>query len=73
MTIFAELSRTLESMSDILRESLDPEKSTGLPREQAEPWLPLVALLHGRALELMPCGRPSLSRMSRTSHPGRAG
>lgn len=51
VTIFAELSRTLESMSDILRESLDPEKSTGLPREQAEPWLPLVALLHGRALE----------------------
>ncbi|MBB3231646.1 ATP-dependent DNA helicase DinG [Halomonas stenophila] len=51
VTLFAELSRTLESMSDILRESLDPEKSTGLPREQAEPWLPLVALLHGRALE----------------------
>ncbi|GED22989.1 ATP-dependent DNA helicase DinG [Halomonas halmophila] len=51
VTIFGELSRNLESMSDILRESLDPEKSTGLPREQAEPWLPLVALLHGRALE----------------------
>ncbi|QFT85593.1 putative ATP-dependent helicase DinG [Halomonas sp. THAF12] len=51
VTMFAELSRTLESMADILRESLDPEKSTGLPKEQAEPWLPLVALLHGRALE----------------------
>ncbi|MDR5868227.1 ATP-dependent DNA helicase DinG [Halomonas koreensis] len=51
VTLFAELSRTMESMADILRESLDPEKSTGLPREQAEPWLPLVALLHGRALE----------------------
>ncbi|MCW4152832.1 ATP-dependent DNA helicase DinG [Halomonas sp. 18H] len=51
VTIFGELSRTLESMSDILRESLDPEKNTGLPREQAEPWLPLIALLHGRALE----------------------
>lgn len=49
--VFAEMSRTLESMADILRESLDPEKSTGLPREQAEAWLPLVALLHGRALE----------------------
>jgi ATP-dependent DNA helicase DinG len=48
---FAELSRTLETMSDILRESLDPEKHTGLPREQAEAWLPLLALLHGRALE----------------------
>jgi len=51
LVIFAELSRTLESMADILRESLDPEKHTGLPREQAEAWLPLVALLHGRALE----------------------
>ena len=51
VTAFAELSRTLESMADILRESLDPEKATGLPREQAESWLPLVALLHGRALE----------------------
>ncbi|MBB3191080.1 ATP-dependent DNA helicase DinG [Halomonas cerina] len=51
VTLFAELSRTLEAMADILRESLDPEKSTGLSREQAEPWLPLVALLHGRALE----------------------
>ncbi|MGQ7247021.1 ATP-dependent DNA helicase DinG [Halomonas sp. V046] len=48
---FAELSRSLESMTDILRESLDPEKATGLPREQAEAWLPLLALLHGRALE----------------------
>ncbi|MEC8917348.1 MAG: ATP-dependent DNA helicase DinG [Pseudomonadota bacterium] len=48
---FAELSRDLETMSDILRESLDPDKSTGLAREQAEPWLPLTALLHGRALE----------------------
>lgn len=48
---FAELSRSLETMADILRESLDPEKHTGLPREQAEPWLPLIALLHGRALE----------------------
>ncbi|MCG6657883.1 ATP-dependent DNA helicase DinG [Halomonas campisalis] len=48
---FAELARTLESMSDILRESLDPDKHTGLAREQAEAWLPLVALLHGRALE----------------------
>ncbi|QTP54595.1 ATP-dependent DNA helicase DinG [Billgrantia sulfidoxydans] len=48
---FAELSRTLETMSDILRESLDPDKHTGLPREQAEAWLPLLALLHGRALE----------------------
>ncbi len=51
VVLFAELSRTLESMSDILRESLDPEKHTGLPREQAEAWLPLLALLHGRALE----------------------
>ncbi|MFC2990633.1 ATP-dependent DNA helicase DinG [Halomonas tibetensis] len=51
LVIFAELSRTLESMADILRESLDPDKHTGLPREQAEAWLPLLALLHGRALE----------------------
>ncbi|MFC3283673.1 ATP-dependent DNA helicase DinG [Litchfieldella rifensis] len=51
VTVFAELSRNLETIADILRESLDPEKHTGLPREQAEPWLPLVALLHGRALE----------------------
>ncbi|MDI5936596.1 ATP-dependent DNA helicase DinG [Halomonas kalidii] len=51
VVIFAELARTLESMGDILRESLDPDKHTGLPREQAEAWLPLVALLHGRALE----------------------
>jgi len=51
VTPFAELSRQLETMSEILRESLDPEKATGLPREQAESWLPLVALLHGRALE----------------------
>ncbi|MBF7052605.1 ATP-dependent DNA helicase DinG [Halomonas sp. KAO] len=51
VTLFAELSRTLESMADILRESLDPDKHTGLPREAAEAWLPLVALLHGRALE----------------------
>ncbi|MFC0269421.1 ATP-dependent DNA helicase DinG [Kushneria aurantia] len=50
-TPFAELSRHLESISDILRESLDPDKATGLAREQAEAWLPLVALLHGRALE----------------------
>lgn len=50
-TPFAELSRHLETVSDILRESLDPEKSTGLAREQAEAWLPLVALVHGRALE----------------------
>ncbi|WP_106477066.1 ATP-dependent DNA helicase DinG [Phytohalomonas tamaricis] len=48
---FAELSRTLETIGDILRESLDPDKNTGLAREQAEAWLPLVALLHGRALE----------------------
>ncbi|RKR06327.1 ATP-dependent DNA helicase DinG [Kushneria sinocarnis] len=51
VTPFAELSRHLESISEILRESLDPEKATGLDREQAEQWLPLVALLHGRALE----------------------
>lgn len=51
VTPFAELSRNLETMSDILRESLDPDTATGLEREQAEPWLPLVALLHGRALE----------------------
>ncbi|WP_372609893.1 ATP-dependent DNA helicase DinG [Halomonas sp.] len=51
VVILAELSSRLESMSDILRESLDPEKATGLPREQAEAWLPLVALLHGRAVE----------------------
>ncbi|WP_404296918.1 ATP-dependent DNA helicase DinG [Halomonas sp.] len=51
LVIFAELSRTLESMADILRESLDPDKHTGLAREQAEAWLPLLALLHGRALE----------------------
>lgn len=49
--MFATLSRSLESISDILRESLDPDKQTGLEREQAEAWLPLVALLHGRALE----------------------
>ncbi|SDL70932.1 ATP-dependent DNA helicase DinG [Modicisalibacter muralis] len=48
---FAELARSLETMADILRESLDPDKATGLDREQAEPWLPLVSLLHGRALE----------------------
>ena len=48
---FAELSRALEQIADILRESLDPEKATGLPKENAEDWLPLVALLHGRALE----------------------
>lgn len=48
---FAELSRSLETMSDILRESLDPDKHTGLAREQAETWLPLIALLHGRSLE----------------------
>lgn len=46
---FAALSRTLEGISDILREALDPDKQNGLPREQAEEWLPLVALLHGRA------------------------
>ncbi|MGM0702117.1 MAG: ATP-dependent DNA helicase DinG [Pseudomonadota bacterium] len=51
VTAFAELSRSLETMSDILRESHDPDKHTGLPREPAEAWLPLVALLHGRALE----------------------
>ncbi|MDR5899847.1 ATP-dependent DNA helicase DinG [Halomonas vilamensis] len=51
MKMFAELSRSLESIADILRESLDPDKQTGLDREQAESWLPLVALLHGRALE----------------------
>ncbi|GAB2718430.1 ATP-dependent DNA helicase DinG [Halomonas garicola] len=51
LIMFAELSRSLESISDILRESLDPDKQTGLEREQAEAWLPLVALLHGRALE----------------------
>ncbi|MGO2243374.1 MAG: ATP-dependent DNA helicase DinG [Halomonas sp.] len=51
LVMFASLSRCLESISDILRESLDPDKQTGLDREQAEAWLPLVALLHGRALE----------------------
>ena len=51
LVMFATLARSLESISDILRESLDPEKQTGLDREQAEDWLPLVALLHGRALE----------------------
>lgn len=51
LVMFASLSRCLESISDILRESLDPDKQTGLDREQAETWLPLVALLHGRALE----------------------
>lgn len=51
LVMFATLSRCLESISDILRESLDPDKQTGLDREQAESWLPLVALLHGRALE----------------------
>ena len=51
LTAFAELARTLETLSDILRESLDPDKHTGLAREQAEAWLPLMALLHGRALE----------------------
>ncbi|MGM0542848.1 MAG: ATP-dependent DNA helicase DinG [Pseudomonadota bacterium] len=51
LVMFATLARSLESISDILRESLDPDKQTGLDREQAEDWLPLVALLHGRALE----------------------
>ncbi|RUR31610.1 ATP-dependent DNA helicase DinG [Vreelandella nanhaiensis] len=51
LVMFATLSRCLESISEILRESLDPDKQTGLDREQAETWLPLVALLHGRALE----------------------
>ncbi|MGP9797322.1 ATP-dependent DNA helicase DinG [Halomonas sp. 86] len=51
LVMFATLSRCLESISEILRESLDPDKQTGLDREQAESWLPLVALLHGRALE----------------------
>ncbi|MCP1326263.1 ATP-dependent DNA helicase DinG [Halomonas sp. 707D4] len=51
VTLFATLSRTLESIADILRETLDPDKQTGLEREQAESWLPLVALLHGRSLE----------------------
>ncbi|APX93565.1 ATP-dependent DNA helicase DinG [Halomonas sp. 1513] len=51
VVVFAALARNLESMADILRESLDPDKHTGLPKEQAEPWLPLIALLHGRALE----------------------
>lgn len=51
LVMFASLSRCLESISDILRESLDPDKQAGLDREQAEAWLPLVALLHGRALE----------------------
>ncbi|UYG01458.1 ATP-dependent DNA helicase DinG [Halomonas sp. GD1P12] len=51
VTQFATLSRALESISDILRETLDPDKQTGLEREQAESWLPLVALLHGRSLD----------------------
>lgn len=51
VTVLAELCRSLESITDILRESLTPEKSTGLPREQADTWLPLMALLHGRSLE----------------------
>lgn len=51
LVMFATLSRCLESISEILRESFDPDKQTGLDREQAESWLPLVALLHGRALE----------------------
>ena len=51
LVMFATLSRCLESISEILRESLDPDKQTGLDREQAETWLPLVALLHGRTLE----------------------
>ncbi|MGS2743231.1 ATP-dependent DNA helicase DinG [Halomonas sp. LS-001] len=49
VTVFATLARSLESIGDILRESLDPDKQTGLDREQAEAWLPLVALVHGRA------------------------
>ena len=48
---FAALSHSLESIEEILREALDPEKQNGLAREQAEEWLPLVALLHGRALD----------------------
>ncbi|GGC82341.1 ATP-dependent DNA helicase DinG [Vreelandella lutescens] len=51
LVMFATLSRNLESISDILRESLDPDKQTGLDRDQAEAWLPLIALLHGRALD----------------------
>ncbi|XKH61308.1 ATP-dependent DNA helicase DinG [Halomonas sediminis] len=51
VVMFAQLSRNLESISDILRESLDPDKATGLDREQAEDWLPLIALVHGRAVD----------------------
>lgn len=77
---FAELTRNLESMADILRESLDPEKATGLPREQAEPWLPLVALLHGRSSEAHALwqamaasdveGEPPQARWLTFDHPG---
>ncbi len=51
LVMFATLSRSLESISDILRESLDPDKQTGLDRDQADTWLPLIALLHGRSLD----------------------
>ncbi|MCX2523644.1 ATP-dependent DNA helicase DinG [Larsenimonas rhizosphaerae] len=48
---FATLSRALETVTDMLRESLDPDKATGIEREQAESWLPMMALIHGRALD----------------------
>ncbi|WP_025732964.1 ATP-dependent DNA helicase DinG [Carnimonas nigrificans] len=49
VSAFAALCKSLDGMLEILRESLDPDKSTGLAREVAEEWLPLVAMLHGRA------------------------
>ncbi|MCM2971144.1 ATP-dependent DNA helicase DinG [Larsenimonas suaedae] len=48
---FATLCRALESMTDILRDSLDPDKATGIERDEAERWLPMLSMLHGRALE----------------------
>ncbi|OBX35801.1 putative ATP-dependent helicase DinG [Halomonas elongata] len=73
VTIFAELSRTLESMSDILRESLDPEKSTGLPASRPNPgcrWWRCCMVARWRPT---PCGSPSPNRIPRMSRPGRAG
>ncbi|MGJ8524584.1 ATP-dependent DNA helicase DinG [Halomonadaceae bacterium LMG 33818] len=45
---FTALHKALDGMLEILRESLDPDKSNGLSREVAEQWLPLIAMLHGR-------------------------
>ncbi|GAA3894386.1 ATP-dependent DNA helicase DinG [Halomonas cibimaris] len=80
LAMFAELARTLERLCEILRESLDPDKQTGLEREQAETWRPLLALLHGRVLEACglwqafaaedPAGKPPQARWLTLSRAG---